>query len=318
MVVTESTRGIDGSRARPLRDPGEVRRILDDRAHFIPSFADIFTAEDDVTRARQLDWQDRADPTRSGEHTQEWRALRRATSERLARSTDALATAIARGVLLRVRAEPRPIERDIVAPAIVDALRAEFAPHAELHDPTFVLGLTPAATDDEERRGSQAAGELAHAAGDSNDSIGLALEATADTVALLGNAIPDLGRTRLAMLDDSERDRLADTLARKHRPRVGSLRIVRAATSVSERRREEGDEIWLDLRAANEEFAAGSQLEDRWDPLIAASIELSERCLARLVDLILEHRLRLVSPEVGEERGTFFWHELRGGTVARQ
>jgi hypothetical protein len=318
MVVTEPPRGTLGTRGRPLSDPNEVRRILDDRDRFMPSFADLFTAEDDVIRARQLDWQDRADPGHTGEFSEEWRGARAAAAERLVRSTEALASAIARGVLVRVREEPHRIDREIVAPAIADALHATFAPTVDALDPTFPLGLTPAASDDQERLGSDAACALARADGEVDDPVRLAVEATADSLALLGNAIPGLEHTRLAMLDDGERARLAETLAHDHRPRAGALRIVRAATVVGDRTCEAGEELWLDLRAASRRLGPGTRLDDRWDPLVAASIDLSKRCLTQLVALVFEHKIHLVSPEPGEERGTFFWREQRGGTVARQ
>lgn len=314
MVVTESTRGIDGTRAQPLRDPDEVRRILHDRARYAPVFADIFTAEDDATRARQLDWQDRADPAGSGDHSDEWRAVRNAAAGLLADRTERIARDVARGVLVRVHRQPRAIDRAIVGPAVSEALRAAFAPDAAATDPAVALGLTPAADADEERIGSDAACALSRSADAADDTARLAIEAAADTVAFLANALPSMARSRVtspeALAD------LVDELTRRQHPRAGAIRLVRpSAEAVAG---EPGAEVWLDLRAANEQSGPSDHIFDRWDPLVSAGIDLSLRSLHAVAALVVEHRIDLVGLEPGEERGTFFWHELRGGTIARR
>lgn len=314
MVVTESTRGIDGTRARPLRDPDEVRRILDDRMRYAPVFADIFTAEDDATRARQLDWQDRADPAGSGDYADEWRAVRDAAARLLANRSERVALDVARGVLVRVHRQPRAVDRQVVGPAVSEALRAAFAPAAAATNPAFALGLTPAADPDEERAGSDAACELSRSAADDDDAVCLAIDAAADTVAFLTNALPSVTRSRLTS-PEAIAD-LVDELSRKQHPRAGTIRLVRPSAQASA-----GDawtEVWLDLRAANEQSGPRDHIFDRWDPLVSAGIDLSHRALRELASLVAEHRIDLVGLEPGEEGGTFFWHELRGGTIARR
>lgn len=314
MVVTEPTRGIDGTRARPLRDPDGIRRILDDRARYAPVFADIFTAEDDATRARQLDWQDRADPGRSGEYSVEWRAVRAEAAELLVSRSERLAREAARGVLVRIRRQPRVIDRDIVGPAISEAVRATLAPEAAVTEPAFALGLTPAADAREERVGSDAACAMSRSADAADDAARLAIEAAADTVAFLANALPSLTRSRLASHETLAT--LVDELTREHHPRAGTIRLVRP--DAERAAAEPSAEVWLDLRAANSQSRGDGHIFDRWDPLVSAGIDLSLRCLHEMASLVAEHGIELVGLDPGEERSTFFWHELRGATIAQR